>query len=40
MNRNDLVNTYFATIKFPVPFKDLNYSIYSENVMCQTYNGK
>ena len=40
MNRNDLVNTYFATLRFPIPFLDLDYSVQCENVMCQTYDGK
>jgi len=40
LNRNDIVNTYFATIRFPVPFQTLDYAIYTSNVMCQTYDGR
>ena len=34
-NRNDYVNIYYATIQFPIYFKDLNYMIYNCNVLSQ-----
>ena len=37
-NRNDFVNTYFGKINFPVKFVDLNYMIYSNNMVCQGYS--
>lgn len=36
-NRNDLVNTYFAKINFPVKFIDLNYMIFSNSMLAQGY---
>ena len=34
-NRNDYVNIYYATIQFPILFKNLNYMIYNCNVIAQ-----
>ena len=34
-NRNDYVNIYYATIQFPIYFRDLNYMIYNCNVLSQ-----
>ena len=36
-NRNDIVNTYFAKINFPVKFIDLNYMIFSNSMLTQGY---
>lgn len=35
VNRNDYVNTYSATIRFPEPFFNLNYMVFNSDIRCQ-----
>jgi hypothetical protein len=37
-NRNDYVNVYGGTISFPVPFKDTNYMVFTNDVMAYDRN--
>lgn len=37
-NRNDYVNVYHAEIKFPIPFKNLNYMVYNTDLTQVKYD--